>query len=98
GQALLDVQVEPGVAEQARPARMGTPAADLAVDRVHDLGVEVEAEVIAGCVVGQPVVADPDAAAVDLVDDGVVHRGRRDQPGELVPPTRAADVGGGGGG
>ena len=39
-----------------------------------DLALEVEPEVVARGEIGQPLVADPDHPAVDLVDDGVGHR------------------------
>ena len=84
GQALLDLLVEHRAAEQARPARVRAPRVEVGRDRVDDLAVEVEAEVVAGGEVGQPVVADADHAAVDLVDDGVHHRMRRLQLGEVA--------------
>ena len=52
-------------------------ASRYAGNRLDDLAVEVEAEVVARREVGEPVVADPDHAAVDLVDDRVHHRVRR---------------------
>ena len=76
GEARLDLLVEDRAAEQARPARMGAPRVEVGGDRVDDLAVEVEAEVVARREVGQPVVADADHAAVDLVDDRVHHRVR----------------------
>jgi hypothetical protein len=42
-------------------------------DAGEDLRVEVEAEVVAGGDVGQPVVTDPDHAPVDLIDHRVDH-------------------------
>ena len=84
GQALLDLLVEHRAAEQARPARVRAPRVEVGGDGVDDLAVEVEAEVVAGGEVGQPVVADADHAAVDLVDDGVHHRMRRLQLGEVA--------------
>ena len=77
GQLRLDLLVEDRAAEQARPARVRPPGVEVGRDGVDDLAVEVEAEVVAGGEVGQPVVADADHAAVDLVDDGVHHRMRR---------------------
>ena len=74
GQALLDLLVEDRAAEQARPARVRAPRVEVGRDRVDDLAVEVEAQVVAGGEVGQPVVADADHAPVDLVDDRVHHR------------------------
>ena len=76
GEALLDLLVEGRAAEQARPARVRAPGVEVRGDRLDDLAVEVEAEVVAGREVGEPVVADADHAAVDLVDDGVHHRVR----------------------
>ena len=76
GQALLDLLVQRGAAEQARPARVRAPPVEVRGDRLDDLAVEVEPEVVARGEVGEPVVADPDHAAVDLVDDGVHHRMR----------------------
>ena len=74
GQPLLDLLVEHRAAEQARPARVRAPGLEIGRDRRDDLGVEVEAEVVAGREVGQPVVADADHAPVDLLDDGIHHR------------------------
>ena len=76
GQARLDLLVDDRAAEQARPARVGAPRVEVGGDRLDDLAVEVEAEVVAGREVGEPVVADADHAAVDLVDDRVHHRMR----------------------
>ena len=84
GQALLDLLVEDRAAEQARPARVRAPRVEVGRDRVDDLAVEVEAEVVAGGEVGQPVVADADHAAVDLVDDRVHHRVRGLELGEVA--------------
>src|SRR5664279_5754335 len=50
---------------------MCPPSADGAVDRVVDLRVEVEAEVVARGEVDEPVPADPDPTSVDLVDDRI---------------------------
>jgi hypothetical protein len=73
-EALLDLLVQRRAAEQARPAGVGAPPVQVLRDRLDDLPVEVEAEVVAGREVRQPVVADADHAAVDLVDHGVHHR------------------------
>ena len=73
GQLGLDLLVEDRAAEQARPARMRAPAGEILGHRLDDLRVEVEPEVVARRVVGQPLVADADLAAVDLVDHGVDH-------------------------
>ena len=74
GEARLDVLVDDRAAEQARPAGVGPPCVEVRGDRLDDLAVEVEAEVVARREVGEPVVADADHAAVDLVDDRVHHR------------------------
>ena len=52
---------------------MGAPALEIVGDRIDDLLVEIEPEVVARCVVGEPLLADADLAAIDLVDDGVEH-------------------------
>ena len=83
-QALLDLLVEDRAAEQARPARVRAPLVEVGRDRVDDLAVEIEAEVVAGREVGQPVVADADHAPVDLVDDRVHHRMRGLELGEVA--------------
>ena len=83
-QPLLDLLVEHGAAEHPRPARMRPPLVEVLGDGVDDLAVEVEAEVVAGGEVGEPLVADPDHPAVDLVDDGVRHRVRPLQLCELA--------------
>ena len=53
---------------------MRAPLLQVRGDRVDDLAVEVEAEVVAGREIGEPAVADADHPAVDLVDHGVGHR------------------------
>ena len=73
GELGLDLLVEDRAAQQTAPAGVGPPLGQVLGDRVDDLLVEVQAQVVAGGVVGQPVVADPDVAPVDLVDDGVEH-------------------------
>ena len=73
GQLVLDLLVEDRTAEQPRPARVRAPAAQVLGNRLDDLLVEVEPEVVARRVVGQPLVADADLPSVDLVDDGVEH-------------------------
>ena len=83
GETRLDLLVQRRAPEEPRPARMRTPRAQRRRDRVDDLWLEVEAEVVARCEVGEPAVADPDHAPVDLVDDGVHHRIRRAQIGEI---------------
>ena len=77
GEARLDLLVDDRAAEQPRPARVGPPRVEVRGDRLDDLAIEVEAEVVARREVGEPVVADPDHATVDLVDDRVHHRVRR---------------------
>src|SRR5262245_4868602 len=83
-QALLDLRVEDGAAEHPRPAWMRAPLFEVLGDGGDNLAVEVEAEVVAGGEVGQPLVADPDHAAVDLVDDGVGHGVRPLELGQLA--------------
>ena len=73
-EARLDLLVEDRAPEQPRPAGVRAPAAQVLRHGVDDLGVEIEAEVVARGEVGEPLVADPDHAAVDLVDDSVGHR------------------------
>ena len=84
GEPVLDLLVEDRAAQQARPARVGAPPPQVVGDRVDDLLVEVEPEVVARRVVGQPLVADADLAPVDLVDDGVEHPVRVLEPGEVL--------------
>jgi hypothetical protein len=79
----LELLVERRAGDPARPARMGAPAGQVAGDAGQDLRVEVEAEVVAGGEVVEPVVPDPDPASVDLVDHRVDHGMLRDQPGHL---------------
>jgi hypothetical protein len=50
---------------------MGPPAVQEGRDRPDHLTVQVQAEVVAGGEVDQPALADPDPAAVDLLDDRV---------------------------
>src|SRR5882757_1951297 len=71
---------------------MSAPATDPIVDCRHDLGLEIESEVVARSVIGQPARTDPDAPTVDLVDDRVVHGTLRDEPGEFRQTAGAADV------
>ena len=63
---------------------MRPPLLDVGRDRVDDLALEVEAEVVARCKVREPLVADPDHPAVDLLDHGVRHRVRALEFGEVV--------------
>src|SRR3954447_17730352 len=53
---------------------MGGPTLERGQHGIDDLAVEIEAQVVARGEVGEPLVADADHAAVDLVDDGVHHR------------------------
>ena len=80
---LLDLLVEHGAAEQPRPAGMGSPRLEVGRDGLDDLAVEIEPEVVARGEVGEPVVADPDHPAVDLVDHGVGHRARALELGQV---------------
>ena len=73
-QPLLNLRIEGGAAEHPRPAWVRPPLVDVLGDGLDDLAIEVEAEVVAGGEIGQPLVADSDHPAVDLVDDGVRHR------------------------
>ena len=73
-QALLDLRVQHRAAEHPRPTRMRPPLVEILGNGLDDLAIEVESEVVAGSEIGQPLVADPDHPAVDLVDDGVRHR------------------------
>ena len=73
-QPLLDLRVEDGAAEHPRPAWVRPPLVEVLGDRLDDLAIEVESEVVAGGKIGQPLIADSNHPAVDLVDDGVRHR------------------------
>src|SRR4051794_17973526 len=73
-QLLLNVRIQSRVPQQARPTRVRAPATHFFSNRVSDLRVEVETQVIAGCEVGQPVLPNPDASPTHLVDHGVEHR------------------------
>jgi hypothetical protein len=84
GEALLDLLVEDGAAEEARPARVRAPRVEIRGDGLDDLAVEIEAEVVARGEVGQPAVADADHAPVDLVDNGVHHRVRGLELGQVA--------------
>jgi hypothetical protein len=50
---------------------VGPPAVQEGRDALDHLAVQVQAQVVAGGEVDQPALADPDAAAVDLLDDRV---------------------------
>ena len=74
GQPVLDVDVGAGTPEEPRPTRVGAPTPEVRHHRLDDLRVQVEAQVVAGCEVAEPVVTDPDTTALYLLDDGVHHR------------------------
>ena len=83
--SILDVA---GTAADCRAAATSSgvcPTAAGPVDRVDDLRIEVEPQVVAGGEVGQPLVADADPPALDLVDHRVVHRVSSAQPLEVGP-------------
>ena len=84
GKALFDLRVENRATEQARPARVRSPLLQVRRDRVDDLALEVEAEVVARGEVGEPLVADADHSTVQLVDDGIRHRVRPLELGQVV--------------
>ena len=63
---------------------MRSPLLHVRGDRIDDLPVEVEAEVVARGEVGEPAVANTDHASVDLLDDRVGHRVRPLELGEVV--------------
>ena len=89
-QALLDLGIEHGAAEHARPARMRPPLLEVLGDGIDDLAVEVEAEVVAGGEVRQPLVADADHPTVDLVDDRIGHGVGPLELGELAARSQPA--------
>jgi hypothetical protein len=76
---------------------VGPPAVQVGRDGLDHLAVQVQAEVVAGGEVDQPAPADPDAAAVDLLDDRVqqvvvgeqvLEVGARRQPAREPTPRR----------
>jgi hypothetical protein len=83
GEPDLDLLVQGGAAEHARPARMGAPPLQVGGDRLQHLPVQVEPEVVAGGEVDQPMAADPDAAPAYLVDHGVDQRVAGMQVGQV---------------
>ena len=85
GQLLFDLDVQPGAPEQPGPARVSAPSPQLALHRIDDLRVKVEAQVVAGREVAKPFVADADPAPAHLVYDGIHHRMRRPQAFEVLP-------------
>src|SRR6476659_1186339 len=79
---------------------MRAPAIESGLDRIDDLPVEIEAEVVARGEVGEPLIADADHPAVDFLDDRVRHRVRALELGEVaagskppVDPPRGAQLG-----
>src|SRR5664280_2313842 len=90
GEAVLDLHVGTGAPEEPRPARVGAPTPEVRHHRLDDLRMQVEAEVVTGSEVAEPVVADPDAAAPHLLDDGIHHRVGGAQPLEVTPTLVAA--------
>lgn len=76
GRLLFDLRVHRRAPEEARPRWVRTPLGEVLGDRRDDLGLEVEAEVVARREVRQPLIADADPATPLLVDDGVHHRVR----------------------
>src|SRR5690242_20009690 len=67
---------------------MGAPTVESGGNRVDDLAVEIEAEVVTGSEVGEPLVADADHPAVDLFDDRVRHRIRALELGEVAAGSK----------
>ena len=63
---------------------MGAPTVESGGNRVDDLAVEIKAEVVTRSEVGEPLVADADHPAVDLVDHGVGHRIGSFELGEIT--------------
>ena len=84
GRGLLELFVQHGASEQPGPGRVAAPLREVLGDRVEDLLIEVQAQVVARGEVREPVVADPDPASLLLVDDRVEHRVRRLQPREVL--------------
>ena len=62
---------------------MGSPPGQVLRDRRDDLGIEVEAEVVARGEVEEPPLADADPSTVLLLDHGVEHRVGPLQPSEI---------------
>jgi hypothetical protein len=71
GEPGLDLPVQGRAAQHPRPAGVGPPPVQEGRDRLDHLTVQVQTEVVAGGEVDQPALADPDPAAVDLLDDRV---------------------------
>jgi hypothetical protein len=83
GEPDLDLLVQDGAAEHARPARMGAPPLQVGRDGLQHVLVQVQPEVVAGGEVDQPMAADPDAAPAYLVDHGVDQRVAGVQVGQV---------------
>ena len=79
----LDPPVGLGAGDPPGPAGMGPPAGQVGGHLGDHLEVEVEAEVVAGGEVDQPVAVDLDPPAVDLLDDRVAHGVLDHEPGDL---------------
>src|SRR5206468_2309695 len=75
-EAFLDLRIQNRAAEEARPARVRSPLFEVRGDRVDDLALEVESEVVAGGEIGEPLIADANHPPVELFDDGIGHRVR----------------------
>jgi uncharacterized protein (DUF1786 family) len=73
GQPLLDLLVQDRAADETRPARVRAPARQVLRHGGDDLLVEVEAQVVAGGEVREPLVADANVAPLLLVDHGIAH-------------------------
>ena len=84
GQLVLDLLVQHGAAEHARPARVRPPLLERRRNRRDDLGLEIEAEVVARREVGEPAITHADHAPVDLVHDRIHHGVRRAQIGKTL--------------
>jgi hypothetical protein len=79
----LDPPVGLGAGDPPGPAGMGPPAGQVGGHLGDHLEVEVEAEVVAGGEIDQPVVVDLDPPAVDLLHNGVAHGVLHHEPGDL---------------
>jgi hypothetical protein len=99
GEPGLDLAVQGRAAQHPRPARVGPPPVQVGRDGLDHLAVQVEAEVVAGGEVDQPALADPDPAAVDVLDDRVqqvvvgeqvLQVGERRQPTREPAPGRSS--------
>jgi hypothetical protein len=69
---------------------VGPPTPQVGNHRLDDLRMQVEAQIVAGREVTQPVVSYPDPTTPDLVDDGIHHRMGGSQPLEIAPSLVAA--------